>query len=146
MATISISFLVLMLQGLGANADPFRCYAGNNSNQTLENTIHLSDVVFAGRIMSVAEGEFGTHSAVVSYYYSYKHDGLMYNTSFWHTTVNNFVVPPQVGLLGMFFLFRDPSVQLSLFCMTPLHILVGTGEGYQEVIRFINEIGSSKSN
>lgn len=139
----TISCLVLILQGLGANAEPFRCYAGSN-NETLENTIHLSDVVLAGRIVSVSEGEFGTYSAVVSYYYSYKHDGLMQKRFFWYTSVNNFIVPPQVGQLGMFFLFRDPSMRLSLSCMTPLDRLLNDGEGYQEAIDFINEIGSSE--
>ena len=125
---------------LGANAaDAFQCYAGN-SNETLENTVHLSDVVLAGRIVSVSEGEFGTHSAVVSYYYSYKHDGLMHKKFFWHITVHNIIFYPQVGQLGIFFLFRDPSMKMSLFCMTPVNMV----ENYQEVIDSINEIGSSE--
>lgn len=136
---------VLVLRG--ADSQVFPCYGtgGLDVNLSLEDTIHLSDVVLLGRIVAVKEGEFGTHTAVVSYYYSYKNDGLLPKRLFWSTSVKNFSPAPKVGQLGMFFLFREPSMQLALFCTTPIRTLLETAEGgFQEIVNYINQVGSSK--
>lgn len=116
-----------------------------NVNLSLDDTIHLSDVVLSGRIVAVAKGEFDTHTAVVSYYYSYKNDGLLPRRLFWSTSVTNFSPAPQLGQLGMFFLFREPNMQLALFCTTPIEMFLQSTEGsYQEIVDHINEVGLSK--
>lgn len=138
---------VLLLRGLGADPQVLPCYrsGGENVNFTLDDTIHLSDVVVSGRIVTVKRGEFETHTAGVSYYYAYKSDGLLLRRFFWSTAVTNFSPAPQVGQLGIFFLFREPSLQLALFCMTPIEMLHQSSEGsYQEIVDRINEVGSSK--
>ncbi len=140
---------VLLLRSIGANEQPLQCYRGNNYNETLDNTIHLSDVVLAGRIISLKEGEFETHSAVVSYYYAYKSDGLLRSRAISRVKVSNFAFaekPPAVGELGMFFLFREPNMQLSLFCMSLINMLVPNDneEEYQETVQHIFDLGSSK--
>lgn len=138
----------MLLHKVGGAAKPsLPCYRGDNYNETLDNTIHLSDVVLAGRIVSVEKGEFGTHSATVSYYYSYKSDGLLRRIVLWRTEVTNFVPAPQVGMLGIFFLFREPNMQLSLFCMASIPTLVEYSQGmsYEAILGHISEVGASKS-
>lgn len=145
--TILCAVVVLLLQGIGANIQvPLPCYRGDNNNATLDNTIHLSDVVLSGRILSAEEGEFGTHSAVISYIYSYKSDGLLQRRALWRTKVTNFVPAPPIGQLSMFFLSREPSLQLSLFCMTSINTLreYNPELSNEAIIKHIVEVGTSK--
>ena len=145
LAIVCVCWL-LLLQGIKTKSNPLPCYRGDNSNATLDGTVHLSDVVLAGRIVSVENDEFDTHSAVISYYYSYKSDGLLQRRALWRVKVYNFVPAPEVGQLGMFFLFREPNMQLSLFCMTQISTLMdyNPGVSYEAIIRHINEVGTSK--
>lgn len=141
---LKIFCAVLILQGIGANILP--CYSGDNNNATLDNTIHLSDVVLVGRIVSLEEGEFGTHSAVISYYNTYKSDGLLLRVVLWRTKVTNFVPAPSLGQLGTFFLTREPNMQLALFCMTSIPMLMEYNPkvSYKATIEHIKEVGTSK--
>lgn len=151
-------FTVLLLRGLEADSNSnsilqisLPCYRGDNYNSTLDNTIHLSDVILAGRIISLEKGEFDTYTAAISYYYSYKNDGLLQRRALWRAKVTNFAPAPELGQLGMFFLFREPSMQLSLFCMTTINALKSltkgrsTEDSYQAVIKHIISVGKSKS-
>lgn len=147
--TIPFSILLLLLQqGTGANifnaAVP--CYLGDNGNATLEQTIHLSDVVLAGRIWSEEEGKFGTHNAVISYYIAYKRDRLLRRVALSRTRVINFPEAPDVGQLGLYFLFRDPSLQLALFCMTSLSAMKEyyAGLSSEAIIKHIVDVIASK--
>lgn len=127
---------------------PLACYTsgGQNVNQTLENTIHLSDAVLTGRIVSVEKGKFGTHSAVVSYSRAYKDDGFLQKPFFSYTTVTNFVSAPVIGQFQVFFLLREPSMLLSLLCATPVYMLLQDYEegSFQEIVEHISEVASSK--
>ncbi len=137
--------MVVLLIMRCLRADPLLCYRGDNFNQTLDNTIHLSDVILAGRIVSVEKGEFGTYSATVSYYYSYKSDEFLLKGAFSQSKVTNFVVSPKTGMIGIFFLVREPSMQLSLLCMTSVNLLMQNSEvSYQMVIKHIIAVGTSK--
>ena len=134
---------LLVMRCLGA--EPLPCYIGDNFNQTLDNTIHLSDVILAGRIVTKEKGDLGTYSAEVSYHYSYKSDEFLLIKALSHSKVTNFASPPPTWTLGIFFLVREPSMQLALFCMTPVDILMQNTEGsYQNVIKHIIDVGSSK--
>ena len=132
--------LVFLLRDVGADLQaPLQCLMGNNSNETLKNTIHLSDVVLAGRIIKVNEGEFGTYSAVLSYYYSYKSDSFLQLRAYGSAKVINFATSPTIGQFGNFFLFREPNMQLSLFCMS---LTNPANEDYEKLVR---ETGLSES-
>ena len=140
-------FSVLQLRGLDAGSSlQLPCYnsTGRDVNLPLDSIIHFSDVVLLGRIVAVEDGEFGTYTAVVSYYYSYKSDGLLPQTFFSSTSVANFILAPQRGQLGFFFTHREPTMQLTSFCITPVGEMTGNSVGYQEIVDHINEVGSSK--
>ena len=138
---------MLFLHGIRGTMqnESFPCSMGNNFNETLNNTIHLSDVVMAGRIISVKEGEFGTFSAVVSYFYAYKSDQYLQRRALWRAEVTNFITRPAAGQLGIFFLFRQPNLELSLFCVTLSSLLKEVyEEDYEEIIDSINALGASE--
>lgn len=144
---ITICLLALLqLRGLGADSLHLPCYTsrGQDVNLPLKSIIHLSDVVVLGRIVAVERGEFNTYTAVVSYYYSYKTDGLLAKAFFSSTTVANFILAPQEGQLGFFFMHREPTMQLVSFCSTPVEEMSRSNVGYQEIVDHINEVGSSK--
>ena len=148
--------VIILLIIQSTRADPLPCYRGDNFNETLDNTIHMSDVILAGRIISEEKGEFATYSATVSYYYSCKSDELLHKNALSHSKVTNFASSPGTGMLGIFFLVREPSMQLSLLCMTSMNMLMqnmliqNREENYQEenhqaVIKHIVAVGASKS-
>lgn len=137
--------LIVLLIMRYLRADTLPCHSGDNFNQTLDDTIHISDVIITGRIVSVEMGEFGTYSATVSYYYSYKSDEFLLKKAFFQSKVTNFVVSPRTGMIGIFFLVRQPSMQLSLVCMTSVSLLIQSSEeSYQMLIRHIIAVGASK--
>jgi hypothetical protein len=136
-------FAVILLGRLGAGSQELPCYSsgGEDINLPLDQIIQLADVVLLGRIVAAGEGEFETHSAVLSYYYSYKSDGLLPRKFFWSTSVANYVLAPQKGQLGVFFLFREPSMQLASFCTTPIGALL---QSSVEILDYIEGVGLSK--
>ena len=136
------SGIFLLLQGAPANSQVLCDRPGSDSvNDTLENLIHLSDVVLPGLIGSAGSGEYGTYSARIYYTYLYKNDGLMAREFFGVTTVKNFMVAPRTGQASIFFLLREPSMRLALFCIIPYRQLTGDLE---ETLEHILEVGSSK--
>ena len=138
--------LFFFFRGLGADV-VLPCYEHGDEivNETLADTIRLSDVILAGRIVSVKRGEFGTHSAVVSYFIAYKDDGFLQQMYYGSVTVTNFIPEPPDGQLGLFFLFRAPSMQLSHFCTVSWIALNSVKDtNYEEILQSIEEVVASK--
>lgn len=126
-------------------ADPLQCF-GNNFNETLDNIIHLSDVILVGRIVEVKEGNFGTYSADVSFLYSLKSDEFLPKKFFSHSKVTNFSPEPTNGMINFFFLNREPNMQLALLCMASETVLIQyTGLDFQMILVYISNMGKSES-
>ena len=138
---LSATLALLLLQGnqVYMQVANLSCTMGDMSfeNSTLDLMIHSSDVVMSGRVRSAEEGEFGAYSAVVSYYFAYKTDGLLLRRTAWYTRIVDFVRLPSVGQVGIFFLIRHHTMQLSLLCMS-------TEKLDTETIKYIKDLGISK--
>lgn len=90
---------------------------------SLDNAIHISDVVLTGRVTEMNEGDWGTHTAAITYYYAYKSDRFLLRLGFGRIEVKNFQSTIAMGEGALFFLTREPSKDLALLCMAPLSAL-----------------------
>ena len=96
-----------------------------NLTLSLEEAIHLSDIVMTGRaIGQLEEGERGTLKGRVSYYFAYKNDTQLRRLWLGSADVNNFHSAEKTGEIALFFLFREPNGALALQCMSPFSMLV----------------------
>lgn len=139
---LSATLALLLLHGnpVYMQVANLSCFMGdaNFNNSALDSMIHYSDVVMVGRASSAEEGEFGAYTVDVSYYFAYKTDGFLPKRIQGYTSIVDFISPPAVGQLGMFFLIRHQStMQLSLLCMS-------TDELNKETIQYISDVGRSK--
>ena len=121
------------------------CISRTDMNLTLDDMIHMSDVVLSGRILSSSAltGDFGTNKAQVSYYYAYKSDNLLRRRALGHVQVENFSFLPRSGRSGLFFLVREPSFHLALYCMADLRGLSQLHD-LARVLEHINEVSLSE--
>lgn len=96
-----------------------------NLTLSLEEAIHVSDIVMTGRAIGpLEEGERGTLKGRVSYYFAYKNDTQLHRLWLGSTDVNNFHSAEKTGEIALFFLFREPNGALALQCMSPFSMLV----------------------
>ena len=112
---------------------------------SLDDAIHVSDVVFTGRILAMREGSRGTLTATVSYYFAYKRDQYLRKPGFGLTDVENFATSHahMSGESGLFFLVREPSRKLALHCIAPLLSPqeMGPFENILEALDHVNKVG-----
>lgn len=96
---------------------------------SLDDAIHLSDVVVTGRVISVRKGENGISKVNISFYYAYKRDNRLQRQAFsMMQAAAGFDPQERMDGTGFFFLVREPSGDLVLQC-------VGTLEALEEALR-----------
>lgn len=115
---------------------------------SLDDAIHISDVVLTGRVAEVQEGEGGTHTAVVVYYFAYKSDRFLFRLGLGRIAVKNFASADVSRGSALFFLVREPSRDLALLCMSPLGSLYSSSEfGFNNILdalNYVQTVGASK--
>lgn len=120
----------------------------NSLELSLDNAIHISDVVLTGRVTETREGDWGTHTAAITYYYAYKSDRFLLRLGFGRIQVKNFQSAVAVGEGALFFLTREPSKDLALLCMAPLSALLAPREmGFSsmyEVLERVRTVGEGE--
>ena len=120
----------------------------NSLELSLDNAIHISDVVLTGLVTEMHEGDWGTHTAAITYYYAYKSDRFLLRLGFGRINVKNFQSAVAVGEGALFFLTREPSKDLALLCMAPLSALSAPREmGFSsmyEVLERIRTVGEGE--
>ena len=115
---------------------------------SLDNAIHISDVVLTGRVTEMREGDWGTHTAAITYYYAYKSDRFLLRLGFGRIDVKNFKSAVAMREGALFFLTREPSKDLALLCMAPLSALSAPREmGFSsmfEVLERVRTVGEGE--
>ena len=115
---------------------------------SLDNSIHISDVVLTGRVTEMREGDWGTHTAAITYYYAYKSDRFLVRLGFGRLNVNNFPSAVAMREGALFFLTREPNKDLALLCMAPLSALSAPREmGFSnmyEVLERVRTVGEGE--
>lgn len=162
-ATMLILFLVVLLQDTRVTRGSSLMIHCLNipAQKELTNLIHLSDVVFSGKVLEPAavSANYWDYPATVHYYYAYKWDaGFMSDAS------NSFFSSKIVKLLnvpfmkasmynsGIFFAAREPSGFFALMCysmistMIPMHHYRNSGTSSSDlgdlILKALDEIES----
>ena len=96
----------------------------------------------------MCEGDWGTHTAAITYYYAYKSNRFLSRLGFGRIEVKNFQSAVAMGEGALFFLTREPSKDLVLPCMAPLSELseprkMGFSSMY-EVLELVRIVGESE--
>lgn len=136
---------ILLLKSIHADNRIYpRCISSADLNTySLDDMIHISDVVLTGRTGTAVTGDYGTNKVHVSYYYSYKSDNLLLKRALGNIQVENFPFLPSPGSSALFFLVREPSFQLALYCMAPLRDLAQQRD-LSAVLDHVREVASSE--
>ena len=118
----------------------------HNLRLSLDDAIHISDVVLTGKIATMRNGIGTTKTATVTYYYAYKSDQHMRRRGFGRTEVENVMANASMGEATVFFLVREPSLILALQCMAPFTALRNTEfRGVVGALNRIQSVGKSES-
>ena len=114
-----------------------------NLRLSLDDAIHVSDVVLTGKITTMRDGIGATKTAAVSYYYAYKSDQYMGRRGLGRTEVQNVMADASMGEPAVFFLVREPSLILALQCMAPITALTSPQSSeFRSVAEALNRIQS----
>ena len=115
---------------------------------SLDDSIHISDVVLTGRVTEMRKGDWGTHTAAITYYYAYKSDRFLVRLGFGRIEVKNFPSAVAMREGALFFLTREPNKDLALLCMAPLSALSAPREmGFSnmyEVLERVRTVGEGE--
>ena len=115
---------------------------------SLDDAIHISDVVLTGRVAEMREEEGGTHTAVVVYYFAYKSDRFLFRLGLGRIAVKNFASGDVERGSALFFLVREPNRDLALQCMSPLRSLSLANElGFSNILdalNYVRTVGASE--
>ena len=115
---------------------------------SLDDSIHISDVVLTGRVTEMSKGDWGTHTAAITYYFAYKSDRFLVRLGFGRIEVKNFPSAVAMREGALFFLTREPNKDLALLCMAPLSALSAPREmGFSnmyEVLERVRTVGEGE--
>ena len=115
---------------------------------SLDDSIHISDVVLTGRVTEMRKGDWGTHTAAITYYFAYKSDRFLVRLGFGRIEVKNFPSAVAMREGALFFLTREPNKDLALLCMAPLSALSAPREmGFSnmyEVLERVRTVGEGE--
>lgn len=135
-----VILLLLCACADGADTMVSQCVYGDMELLSLDDAIHVSDVVFTGRIISMRDGERGTMTATVDYYYAYKRDRYLRRLGMARIDVKNF---PQFAESmresALFFLVREPDGNLALQCVAPIVSLASPGS-FASIATVLNRV------
>lgn len=118
-----LSFLCLELPNVNCQSKILVHCLNNAVQDTLQNLVHIADIVVSGRVQQLIEGgSKGTQVATVYYYYAYKWNVDVLNND---GVIKIYNVPPMptVSLLqssAFFFLVQEPDGILALLCYSAL--------------------------
>lgn len=145
LATTATAMLIVLVAGSVSGYMHMSC-VNRNLRLSLDDAIHISDVVFTGKITTMRNGIGTTKTATVTYYYAYKSDQHMPRRGLGRAEVQNVMANASMGESTVFFLVREPSLILALQCMAPVAALRNTE--FRDVVRALNRIqtvGKSES-
>ena len=138
---ISMAIVLALVSQVGATVTGgIRCISEDMTHLSLDDAIHVSDVVFTGRITGMKEGIGGTKTATVLYYYAYKSDPYLTKLGLGVTDINNFDLDAEVESSALFCLVREPNGDLALQCMTPFLALASTEMGFANIFEALERI------
>ena len=153
-AAVSLLLLLLLLGTCLRQTASMECGARDTA-LSLDDAIHLSDVVVTGRIFSVRGGENGISEVVISFYYAYKRDGHLQRQAFSKMlAAAGFDPREHLDGTGFFFLVREPSGRLVLQCVATLEaleqVMRGSAAGAKvdspvALLDHVNEIAAGES-
>lgn len=122
-ASSSLLLLLLLLGACARQTASMECGARETA-LSLDDAIHLSDVVVTGKVLSVREGENGICEVVIGFYYAYKRDGLLQQRAFGTMpAAAGFDPQKRMDGTGFLFLVREPSGRLVVQCVATLEAL-----------------------
>lgn len=107
---------------------------------TLEEAVHISDVVIMGRIVELKEGMRGRMNATLSLMAAYKGGNFRFLSLV--EKVTNFEKDSSRDM-SLFFLVEEPSGNLALQCMTPLGSLNVAGR-LKSLLDYVRYVGTGK--
>ena len=146
------TLILLLLEGIGADnstAVYVPCEGGSNRLLQLDELVHISDVVMNGVVLtsSITQDKFGTLKAAVSYYFAYKNDSLLSRRGLASVYVVDFQERPS-GESSIFFLVREPNMDLSVYCMSTLSEISRSHEsvyeGLFEIVERVREVAAGQ--
>lgn len=140
MLAIVALHIALQLPDGDASSGAVRCPCASDSATwefSMEQAMHVSDVVMMGRIVSLREGLRGTMNATISSIITYKGRNSQFLTMVHHVT--NFEKDSSREM-ALFFLAVEPAGNLALQCMSTLLALNSVSD-LRILLDFVRDMG-----